>query len=75
MEIVFYLCLAVAILLAAALFLFKLFKKPKGGEEMKKIPESYFGAIRVTDREGRNMLIVRKDDGSFDMVEEEKVKK
>ncbi len=74
MEIVFYLCLAVAILLATAFFLFKLFKKPKGGDE-KKIPETYFGAIRVTDREGRNMLIVRKDDGSFDMVEEEKIKK
>jgi len=43
-------------------------------DERKKIPETYFGAIRVTDQQGRNMLIVPKEDGSFEMVEEEKVK-
>lgn len=73
MEIPHYVYyLAVAVLLSAAVVF--ILRKPKAREE-KKIPETYFGAIRVTDREGRDMLIVRKDDGSFDMVEEEKIKR
>jgi len=31
---------------------------------------TYEGAIRFTDPSGRNMKIVRKDDGSFEMMEE-----
>ncbi len=42
-------------------------------KEKKGIPGEYNGAIRVT-QQGRDMLIVRSDDGSFKMIEEEKVR-
>ncbi len=42
---------------------------------IRKLPGFCFGAIRVTDRQGRDMLIVRKGDGSFEMLEEEKIRK
>ena len=38
--------------------------------EKNQIPDICMGAIRVT-RDGRNMLIVRKEDGSFEMIEEQ----
>ncbi len=39
------------------------------------IPDVCMGAIRVTDRDGRDMLIIRKEDGSFEMHEEQKIRK
>jgi hypothetical protein len=41
----------------------------------KKIPVICPGAIRVTDQQGRDMLIVRKEDGSFEMLEEHIIRK
>lgn len=46
--------------------------KPK--TPAKKLPEFRIGAIRVTDRQGRDMLIIRKEDGSFEMHEEQKIR-
>lgn len=62
---------ALIIVLVALLY----FTKFKAKANKKKIPELYIGAIRVTDHQGRDMLIVRKEDGSFEMVEEAKVRK
>jgi len=70
---VLYYCLfagAFVMALAAGFLLFSLRRKA----EKKIIPNVCIGAIRVT-REGRNMLIVRKEDGSFEMVDEEPVRK
>ena len=72
MDISYYLFLGAVILVLAATFLVI---RPRGKDNRKKIPDAYFGAIRVTGRDGRDMLIVRKEDGSFEMVEEEKVRK
>ncbi len=33
-------------------------------------PATYSGPIRFTDPSGRSMKIIRKDDGSFETVEE-----
>ncbi|MFZ2445520.1 MAG: hypothetical protein WAW37_04115 [Syntrophobacteraceae bacterium] len=72
MEMAYYLYPGAAILaFAAAFFLTRL--RARTGK--KQIPETYFGAIRVTDKEGRDLLIVRKDDGSFEMIDEEKARK
>jgi hypothetical protein len=38
----------------------------------KKAHEFEMGAIRFTDREGRDMKIIRNADGSFRVVEEKK---
>lgn len=71
MDIALYVCLGAAIIaLATTFFMTRL----RVRDNRKKIPESYFGAIRVTSRDGRDMLIVRKEDGSFEMVEEDKVR-
>ncbi|MGA2402446.1 MAG: hypothetical protein ABSG91_12200 [Syntrophobacteraceae bacterium] len=69
----FYLCLigTIVAFVAAAFILARL--KPK--KDVKKLPEFSMGAIRVTDREGRDMLIIRKEDGSFEMHEEQKIRK
>jgi len=70
----FFLCLIglmIAVIAAAAIILFKLSSRSK----TKTPPEFLMGAIRVTDREGRDMLIIRKDDGSFEMHEEHKIRK
>jgi hypothetical protein len=37
-------------------------------------PATYDGAIRVTDHLGRDMKIIRKEDGSFEMIEEKNEK-
>lgn len=69
-----YLCLIgviVAVLGATTFILFKLRSRTKD----KMPPEFLMGAIRVTDRQGRDMLIIRKDDGSFEMHEEHKIRK
>jgi hypothetical protein len=73
MDQFFYLYLigTIAAFVAACFMLVKL--KPKAN--IKKLPEFCIGAIRVTDRQGRDMLIVRKEDGSFEMIEEQKVRK
>ena len=74
MDQFLYLCLIglmVAALAAAPIILFKLKSRAKA----KTPPEFLMGAIRVTDRQGRDMLIVRKDDGSFEMHEEHKIRK
>lgn len=72
MDVSYYLFLGAAILILAATFLVN---RLRGKDDRKKIPESYFGAIRVTGHDGRDMLIVRKEDGSFEMLDEEKVRK
>ncbi len=66
-----YLIGAIAVFVAAVFILARL--KPKAN--INKLPEFCIGAIRVTDRQGRDMLIVRKEDGSFEMLEEQKVRK
>ncbi len=63
--------LAVVPALAAALLWFKLRNRPKP----KSIPEFCFGAVRVTDKEGRDMLIIRKEDGTFEMHEEKVIRR
>ena len=60
----------IAAFVAAGLIFVRL--KPK--TNVKKLPQSFIGAIRVTDRQGRDMLIIRKEDGSFEMHEEQKVR-
>lgn len=55
---------------AAVFFIFRL----KTRSKQKLPPDFCMGAIRVTDRQGRDMLIIRKDDGSFEMHEEKKVR-
>ncbi len=55
---------------AAAFILVRLRSRAR----INKLPEFCIGAIRVT-REGRDMLIIRKEDGSFEMLEEEKARK
>ncbi len=61
-----------ALLLAlAAAFVLPILRRQS---EKKVIPNVCIGAIRVT-REGRNMLIVRKEDGSFEMLDEEPVRR
>jgi hypothetical protein len=52
-----------------------LLNKLKSRNTEKTPPEFLMGAIRVTDRQGRDMLIIRKDDGSFEMHEEQKIRK
>jgi hypothetical protein len=59
-----------AALAAAAFFLFRL----KFMTKAKTPPESCMGAIRVT-RQGRDMLIIQKEDGSFEMHEEQEIRK
>jgi hypothetical protein len=74
MDQFLYLCLIgmiIAAFAAAAVILFKLKFRTKD----KTPPEFLMGAIRVTDRQGRDMLIIRKDDGSFEMHEEHKIRK
>jgi len=60
----------IAAFVAAGLIFDRL--KPKSGG--KQLPQSCIGAIRVTDRQGRDMLIIRKEDGSFEMHEEQKIR-
>ncbi len=57
---------------AAAVFILI---RAKSRARIRKLPQFCIGAIRVTDRQGRDMLIIRKDDGSFEMCEEEKIRK
>ncbi len=73
MDVSLYVILGtfVAVALVITLFISRLRVK----DNRKKIPESYFGAIRVTSRDGRDMLIVKKEDGSFEMVDEHSVKR
>ncbi|MGA2027980.1 MAG: hypothetical protein ABSH17_13080 [Syntrophobacteraceae bacterium] len=72
MDQFFYLFLIgiIAAFVAAGLIFARL--KPKTG--VKQLPQSCIGAIRVTDRQGRDMLIMRKEDGSFEMHEEQKLR-
>jgi hypothetical protein len=73
MDQLFYVCIAglIAVFLAAA-FILARFKLKSSA---KRPPEFCMGAIRVTDRQGRDMLIIRKDDGSFEMHEEQQIRK
>jgi len=57
-------------ILALMIFLV-LFLKIKRGKRPKPTGQAtYEGPIRFTDPSGRNMKIIRKDDGTFEMVEE-----
>ena len=72
MDSPFLFCLAGLILiLVAAFFVTRLKLKAS----RKKIPDICVGAIRVTDLQGRDMLIIRKEDGSFEMLEEHIIRK
>ena len=66
----FFLIGIIAVFVAAGLIFARL--KPK--THVKKLPQSCIGAIRVTDRQGRDMLIIRKENGSFEMHEEQKIR-
>lgn len=57
-------------LLAAIIFLglFLIIKRRKARKPTGQT--AYGGPIRFTDPSGRNMKIVQKDDGSFEMMEE-----
>ncbi len=66
-----YLIGLIPVLAAAAFILVRI----KNRARIKKLPEFCIGAIRVTDQQGRDMLIIRKGDGSFEMHEEEKIRK
>jgi hypothetical protein len=72
MDQFFYLCLTGVIAASVAAYLIFAGLKPK--RNVKKLPEFCIGAIRVTDRQGRDMLIIRKEDGSFEMHEEQKIR-
>ncbi len=67
MDFQFFFYLAGLILIFIATFFIARLKLKAS---RKKIPEICMGAIRVTDQQGRDMLIVRKQDGSFEMLEE-----
>ncbi len=71
MDYFLYFGLAALIVVLAAGFL--LWSKLR--TKSVKIPDICMGAIRVTDRDGRDMLIIRKDDGTFEMHEEQKIRK
>ena len=72
MDQFLYFCLIgiIAAFVAAGLIFARL--KPK--THVKKLPEFCIGAIRVTDRQGRDMLFIRKEDGTFEMHEEQKIR-
>ncbi len=71
MDYLLYFGLAAMIVVLAAGF--RLWSKTRA--KAVKIPDVCMGAIRVTDRDGRDMLIIRKEDGSFEMHEEQKIRK
>ena len=68
-----YFCLFLGVSILVAAFLFCIFKL-RPHKAKSDVPNTCMGAIRVT-HEGRNMLIIRKDDGSFEMLEEEPLRK
>jgi hypothetical protein len=72
MDQFFYLFLIGVIAASVAAGL--IFAGLKSKRNVKKLPEFCIGAIRVTDRQGRDMLIIRKEDGSFEMLEEQKIR-
>jgi len=72
MDQFFYLFLIGVIAASVAAGLIFAGLKPK--RNANKLPEFCIGAIRVTDRQGRDMLIIRKEDGSFEMLEEQKIR-
>lgn len=73
MNLLFLTCLIAVILAIGAGLSFYFFRAKSRAKA--EIPEICMGAIRVTDRQGRDMLIIRKDDGSFEMHEEHKIRK
>ncbi|MCE5333511.1 MAG: hypothetical protein LLG06_02880 [Desulfobacteraceae bacterium] len=75
MEVLFYIGpAALLVALGAGYWFFR--SRMKATKEIHSHEsEPWMGAIRVTDRNGRDMLIVRKDDGSFEMHEEQTFRK
>ncbi|MGO9020691.1 MAG: hypothetical protein ACLQVJ_20310 [Syntrophobacteraceae bacterium] len=73
MDHFFYLYLIGVIVASVAAGL--IFAGLKLKRKAKKLPQFCIGAIRVTDRQGRDMLIIPKEDGSFEMHEEQKIRK
>lgn len=71
MGLYYYLCTGVPVIALAVGFFVS---RRKHKEAKKAVANICFGAVRVT-RGGRNMLIVRKEDGSFEMLEEEQARK
>ncbi len=67
----FFYVAGLLLILVVAFYLIRLKLKAS----RKNVPEICLGAIRVTDQQGRDMLIVRKDDGSFEMHEEHIIRK
>ncbi len=60
--------LSLILLLTILLVLFLLIKRGKRSKPTGNA--TYEGPIRFTDPSGKNMKIVRKDDGTFEIVEE-----
>lgn len=73
MHLYFYLWPVVLFVAIGAVWY--LVNRKKSGGKKNSVPEIRMGAIRVTGRDGRNMVIVRKDDGTFEMSEEVKAQK
>jgi hypothetical protein len=65
-NVIYWLIPAIAVLILLGLFLIvkrRKSRKPDGSA-------TYGGPIRFTDPSGRNMKIVQKDDGTFEVSEE-----
>jgi hypothetical protein len=61
----------IPILAAALVVLLILWKsKHRAGRSPDGKPLVYQGPIRYTDEQGRDMLIIRKEDGTFETVED-----
>ncbi len=60
--------LFLVLVLIILLVLFLIIKRRKRSKPTGRV--TYEAPIRFTDPNGRNMKIIRKDDGSFEIVEE-----
>ncbi|HQN19577.1 MAG TPA: hypothetical protein PKV86_10570 [Syntrophobacteraceae bacterium] len=65
-KVIYWLVPAIVVLILLGLFV--VVRQRKSGKPDS--PATYGGPIRFTDPSGRNMKIVQKDDGTFDVSEE-----
>lgn len=70
MAVFYWLLLILVAVGILAVFMAARKRKPRG----EKPRPTYGGPIRFSDSSGRDMKIVRKDDGSFEILEEFKDK-
>jgi hypothetical protein len=64
--VVYWLLPILAVLIILLLFLVLKRRKPR----RPTAPATYGGPIRYTAPDGRNMRIIQKDDGTFEVMEE-----